>query len=251
MLPVHNIPQGAAAQAAGSNAEVTTGAALSADFESTWRSYEERLNSLQSKVTEPDLPTVTDLMALLVLIIEAARDLRNQVTRSRIDVSASVQQLASRIAETKMSDAQKKFAISLAAGVATMAVSTAATMRMSMPKQLQDKHITGTSEGRQSKVSDLTAKEKNDFQIQLQEQRTAKYSAITRVSEMANSITGSGNEIQHAAGVNEQEQGQSIKELMAQYVPQLEEFINSLGKELAMLNSILEAITRANLATNR
>lgn len=249
MLPINNVSQGAAAQAAGSTAETTMGAGLNAELESTWQSYEERLKALENQPVTTT--TVGDLLSLMILIIQASRELRNQVTRSRIEVSASVQRLAGKIADIKMNDSQKKAAISLASGVATMAVNTAATMRMAMPKSVQDRHVAGMTDGRQSRVSDLTSKERNDLSIQLQEQRTAKYSAISRTGEMANTIVGSGNEIQHAVGVHEQEIGESNKELLAQQTPQLEEYINSLGKELAMLNAILEAITLASAANNR
>lgn len=260
MLPMNNISLGATAQTAGANAETLTGAALNSELETTWLSYKERVIELDSKLTqeiatseenEPVAATVSDLLAMMLLIITAARELRNQVSESRIEVAAAVQALASRIADKKESDSVTKFAINLAAQVGSMVISTGSTIRMSMPKTVQDKHVSGMTDGRSTRVSDLTPKEKTDFSIQLQEQRTAKYSAVSRMGEMASTMVGSGNEMQYAGGVNEQEQAQSNQELLAKQTPQLEEFMNALGQELARLNEILQAITQANAANNR
>lgn len=260
MLPMNNISLGTTAQAAGANAETLTGAALNSELETTWLSYKERIIELDSQLKEeiatspknqPVAATVSDLLAMMLLIITSARELRIQVSESRIEVASAVQALASRIADKKEADSVKKYAISLAAGIGSMAVSTASTIRMSMPKSVQDKHVSGMTEGRSTKVSDLTAKERSDFSIQLQEQRTAKYSAVSRMGEMANTVVGSGNEMQHASGVNQQEQAQSNQELLAKQSPQLDEFLNALGQELSRLNEILQAITQANAANNR
>ena len=251
MLPIHNI-QGAA-QAAGSTTEVGASPAEMAKIESTWANYGAQVTSIDQKFVSKQATTVTmtDLLVLLAQIMESAREVRVQTSYNRIALASDIQELAGKIADLKMNDSQRKAAIDMAAGICVMAVNTCATARVATPKSVQDKHVVGMTDGRQSKVSDLSTKEVNEFQTQLQEQRTAKYTAVSRTSEMAQGMVGSGNEIQHATGVAEQEKAQSNKELQGQFVPQLEEFINALGKQLSALNDILQVVNQALQANDR
>ncbi|MDN3612035.1 type III secretion system protein [Vibrio ostreicida] len=210
-------------------------------------------NSYSSSLDKADSGTVSmsDLLALLAEIIESSQRLRAQVMQNRIGEAVATSDLAVKIAGDKCGDAQRKFGITLAASVATMALSTAATVRMGQTKTLQDKHVTDMTGGKSTSVKSLDSKSVNDFSARLQEGRTGKYRAVSQMGEMGNSMVGNVNEMQHAAEVRTQEETQATKELKEKFDAQLDQYIQDLTQEAVKLNEILDAVAKASLVTNR
>lgn len=83
------------------------------------------------------------------------------------------------------------------------------------------------------------------------EQRTAKFRSVEQLSQMGNSMAGNMNEILYAADVRQQEETKATKELKERFDAQLKDYIQNLTQTALALNSMLEAITKASLVTNR
>lgn len=214
--------------------------------EKQWNNYGDTLDKV-----EKGSISMSELLALLAQIIESSQRLRAQMMQNRITEAVATNDLAIKMSGDKCSDAQRKFAITLAAGVATMAMSTAATVRMGQSKTLTDKHVTDLTKGKNTSVSSLDAKSINQFTASLQEARTAKYRSVAQMSEMGSNMTGNVNEIQHADQVRQQEESQASKDLKEKFDAQLDQYIQDLTQEAVKLNEILDAVAKASLATNR
>ncbi|WP_318452411.1 methionine aminopeptidase family protein [Photobacterium leiognathi] len=195
--------------------------------------------------------SMNDLLSLLAEIIESSQRLRAQQMQNRITEAVATSDLAVKIAGKKCADTQRKFGISLAASVATMALSTAATIRMGQTKTLKDKHVVDITNGKSTSVESLSPSSINDFSARLQEGRTGKYRAISQMSEMSKSMVDNVNDIQHAAQVRVQEENQATKDLKEKFDRQLDQYIQDLTQEAVKLNEILESIENASRATNR
>ncbi|AUI87410.1 type III secretion system protein [Vibrio azureus] len=211
-----------------------------------WEGYEKAVMKADSAPI-----SMNDLLALMAQIIAASQRLRAETTQNRIDEAVATSNMAMKIADNKCADAQKKFAITLAASVATMALTTAATVKMGKTKTLRDDHVTSMTSGNKTSVKSLESKEINDFSSRLQEARIGKYKSVTQMSDMSGNMVGHANEIQHAGEVKDQEQAQALKDLKEKFDAQLDQFIQNLTQEAVKLNDILAAMTRASLATNR
>ncbi|MCF7505325.1 type III secretion system protein [Vibrio sp. L3-7] len=214
---------------------------------------EKEWNSFSSSLDKANSGTVSmsDLLALLAEIIESSQRLRAQVMQNRITEAVATSDLAVKIAGDKCGDAQRKFGITLVASVATMALSTAATVRMGQTKTLQDKHVVDMTNGKSTSVKSLDSNTVNDFSARLQEGRTGKYRAVSQMSEMGGSMVGNVNEMQNAAQVRTQEESQATKDLKEKFDGQLDQYIQDLTQEAVKLNEILDSVARASLVTNR
>lgn len=236
-----------------------------------WGSYE---NSL--KEANKGSVSMADLLALLAQIIESSQQVRAQVMKNRIGEAVATSELATMLAQDKSQDAKLRFGITLASSVVNMGMTTAATVRIGQTKTLKDKHLskmgdrgaadTGgvkllkttdlesgkvTNVDKSPKVSDLTAKELNQYSANLQQQRTAKYNSVTQMGGMADGMVGNANEIQNAEQVKVQEDTQASKDLKEKFDAQLDQYIQDLTAEAVKLNEILEAVAKASLVTNR
>ncbi|AYV25045.1 type III secretion system protein [Vibrio mediterranei] len=214
--------------------------------EKEWNSYSNSLDKVNSSKV-----SMNDLLALLAEIIQSSKKLRAQVMKNRITEAVATSDLAVKIAGSKCAGAQRKFGITLAASVATMALTTAATVRMGQTKTLQDKHVVDMTNGKSTSVKSLDAKTVNEFTARLQEGRTSKYRAVSQMSEMGGSMVGNVNEIQYAAQVRAQEESQATKDLKEKFDGQLDQYIQDLTRESLKLNEILDAVAKASLVTNR
>ncbi|WP_338726300.1 type III secretion system protein [Shewanella baltica] len=236
-----------------------------------WGSYE---NSL--KEANKGSVSMADLLALLAQIIESSQQVRAQVMKNRIGEAVATSQLATMLAQDKSQDAKLRFGITLASSVVNMGMTTAATVRIGQTKTLKDKHLSKmgdrgaadtsgvkllkttdlesgkvTNVDKSPKVSDLTAKELNQYSANLQQQRTAKYNSVTQMGGMADGMVGNANEIQNAEQVKVQEETQASKDLKEKFDAQLDQYIQDLTAEAVKLNEILEAVAKASLVTNR
>ncbi|EJL6463813.1 type III secretion system protein [Vibrio cholerae] len=214
--------------------------------EKQWNSYSEKLDKVETGSV-----SMSDLLALLAQIIESSQRLRAQMMQNRITEAVATSDLAVKLSGDKCSDAQRKFGITLAASVATMAMSTAATVRMGQSKTLKDKHVTDLTKGKNTSVSSLDSRSVNKFTANLQEARTAKYRSVSQMSEMASSMVGNVNEMQHADQVRKQEETQASKELKEKFDAQLDQYIQDLTQEAVKLNEILDSVAKASLVHNR
>lgn len=214
--------------------------------EAEWKVFEKSL----SKVEKGSV-SMSELLSLLAEIVAASHSLRAQLTKNNINEAVATSKLAVKLADAKCSDAQEKFIISLAASVTTMALTTAASVRMGQTKVLKDKHVMDSTSGKKMSVSDLTDKERYKMTGNLIEQRTAKFRSVEQLSQMGNSMAGNMNEILYAADVRQQEETKATKELKERFDAQLKDYIQNLTQTALALNSMLEAITKASLVTNR
>ncbi|PNQ54248.1 type III secretion system protein [Vibrio agarivorans] len=206
-----------------------------------WEGYEKAVMKADSAPI-----SMNDLLALMAQIIAASQRMRAEAAQNRITEAVATSNMAMNIADNKCADAQKKFAITLAASVATMALTTAATVKMGKNKTLRTDHVKSMNGGNK-----LDSKDINDFSSRLQEARIAKYKSIIQMGEQSSGMIGHANEIQHADEVKGQEQAQALKDLKEKFDAQLDQFIQNLTQEAVKLNDILAAMTRASLATNR
>ena len=214
--------------------------------EKEWKGFEKEINKAESGHI-----SMEDLLALMAQIIAASQRMRAEAAQNRINEAVATNNMAMKMADNKCADAQKKFAITLAASVATMALTTAATVKMGKTKTLRDDHVTSMTSGNKTSVKSLSSKEVNDFSSRLQEARIGKYKSVTQMSDMSGNMAGHANEIQHANEVKGQEQAQATKDLKEKFDAQLDQFIQNLTQEAVKLNDILAAMARASLPTNR
>ena len=218
--------------------------------------YDAKTEQVTFKNTSGDTVSVVslaDLLALLAQIIESEQKLRNEVMQNSIAEGVAIKDFAQLIAADKCSDAQRKFGITLAVSVATMALSTAATVKMAQPKSLSQKHLSNTS-GQYKDVA--TLKDKNpklydEMTATLQQNRTHKYQSVAQMSNSSGQMAGNANEIQHADQVRQQEEMQASKDFQEKRVAQLNEFIQNLTQSSFKWNDVLDAVAKASLATNR
>lgn len=214
--------------------------------QSEWQGFEKSL----SKVEGGSI-SMNELLALLAEIVAASHSLRSQLMKNNISAAVATSHLAVKIADIKCRDAQEKFAISLAASVTTMALVTAASVKGGQAKILKDKHLMQDTSLGKTSVSALTTKERSRMSANLTHQHTDKYQSVGSLSQMANSMAGNMNEIQHAADIRHQEENKATKDLKEKFDSQLKEYIQALTQEALKLNEIIDAIAKANLATNR
>lgn len=195
--------------------------------------------------------SMSDLLAMMLEIIESSHKLRSEVMQNRINEASTTRKLAISLAADKCHDARVKFGITLAASVVTMGVSTFATIRMSRPKTLQDRHVRNMSGDENVSVKSLDAKTRNDFSARLQEARTGKYRGVSQGAEVAQGVVGNVNEMQNAAQIRNQEETQATKDMKEKFDASLDQYIQNLTQDTAKLNDILDSMTKANLVTNR
>ncbi|MCO4174549.1 type III secretion system protein [Aeromonas veronii] len=211
-----------------------------------WHRYSDKLNEVETGSV-----SMSNLLFLLAQIIESSQRLRAQMMQNRITEAVATSDLAVKISGDKCSDTRRKFGITLAASVATMAMSTAATVRMGQSKTLKDKHVTDLTKGKNTSVSSLDSSSVNKFTANLQEARTAKFRSVSQMSDMASGMVGNVNEMQHADQVRKQEETQASKELKEKFDAQLDLYIQDLTQEAMKLNEILDSVAKASLVNNR
>jgi len=211
-----------------------------------WTSFKGKLNAIDKKEI-----SMSDLLALLAQIIESSQKLRAQVMENRISQANATMELAMSIADKKAFDEKVKFGITLAASVATMALTTAGTVKMGQTKTLKDKHVLDLTDGRSATVSSLDSKTMNELTGQLRDKSLSKYRAFGQMSESGRVMVGNVNDIQHAEQVKTQEEAQATKSNKEKLDTMLDQYLQDLVKEAVKLNELSGAITQAALAVNR
>ncbi|EGQ8442520.1 type III secretion system protein [Vibrio cholerae] len=211
-----------------------------------WEGYSKQLKQFNSGSI-----SVTELLALISQIIESSQRLRSQLMNNRIGEAVATSELARKIAGDKCSDSRKKFAITLAAGVLSMGVSTVAGISTLRNKKLDDKMVTKLSNGTQSSVKSLSAADVNKFNSELLNKNTNKFRAVEQLGKTSESLTNNANEIQHAAQVRQQEETQASRELKEKFDSQIDQYIQNLTQEHVKLNEILNQMEMAKQANMR
>lgn len=209
-------------------------------------SYLEKLDKVETGSV-----SMSDLLALLAQIIESALRLRAQLMQNRITEAEMMCVLANDLSHDICRDAQQKFGITLATGAAMMVMSTGIGVRTAQSKTLKDKHVTDLAKGKNTSVSSLDSHSVNNFTASLQEARTAKYRSVLQMSELASSMVGNVNEMQHADQVRKQEETRASKELKEKFDAQLDQYIQDLTQDAVNLNLILESVAKTMLVHNR
>lgn len=204
-----------------------------------------------NKIQNDGVVSMSQLLALLAMIIESSQLLRTQVLTNRINEAMATAEVAKVLAADKKDSAHTKFGINLAAGVVSMGLTTASAFKAGQFKKVEDKHLTKLGHGENAKVSDLSVDRLNEITASLQQQRTAKYNTVSQLSGASKEMIGNVNEIQNSDQVKRQDETQATKDLKQRYDEQLTTFIDSLSNELTQLLKAMEAVQAAAQVTNR
>lgn len=209
------------------------------------------INNVQDNFQDNDPVSMAHLLALLAMIIESSKLLRTEVLINRINEAEATVGLAHTLAADKKSSATTKFSISLGAGVLSMGITSAAAIKTSQFKKVDDKHLTKLGYGENAKVSNLSTDRLNEITASLQQQRTAKYNTVSQLGNVSKELIGNLNEIQNAGQVKRQDDMQATQDLKKTYDGQLTAFIDTLNNEFNQLLKSMDAVQGAMLVNNR
>lgn len=211
--------------------------------------YQNELNRFNQ--TNGSSLSLSELMGLLDKIIKASQELYSQLLNNRVSEASSTINVAKALASIKKDDAQRKFSISLGAGVVSMGLTTVATMKGAKFKTVQDKHLVQLNMGKNAKVSNLSSDKFNELSANLQQKRTAKYNMVSQLSNSSKETLGDVNEVQNADAVKQQEEIQAVKEMKKTFDNTLSSYIDSLTSELERLIKLKDSAQSTAAVTNR
>lgn len=199
--------------------------------------------------------SISDLLAMLLAIIEQEGRTRNSVMASNIDVGVANMDNAKALAEKICGDAMLKLGIAIGIAVTTMVFSTAIMVSSVKPKVLKDKHLEGGS-GQYKTVEDMKATEAGRELLDkktaiLQDAKTAKNRFLEQGVQATGQASNQGTEMMAAQDKQQQDEIKAGNDLQMKLAEALPEFIKSLGDSLRKLLEVLEAAAKASLATNR
>lgn len=190
--------------------------------------------------------SMNDLLTLLAEIFQSSYALHAEIAQSRIQAAKVTTDIARILAADKCHDSQVKFAIQVASGALTMAISSFSAAKTASGKSLQDRHVANGG-----KVSELTPAQINQHTASLLQMRNGKYTAVSQVANTANSVSRDGMEVYHANEVQTQEEGQATIKHKEKLDALKDQVFQHFATVLAKLNELLNDLEKASLATNR
>lgn len=194
--------------------------------------------------------SLSDLLAMLLAIIEQEGRTRNSVMASNIDVGVANMDNAKALAEKICGDAMLKLGIAIGIAVTTMVFSTAVMVNTAKPKVLKDKHLESGSVANLKKT-EAGRKLIDEKTAALQQAKTAKSNFLQQANQATGQASNQGTEMMAAQDKQQQDEIKAGNDLQMKLAEQLPEFIKSLGDSLRKLLEVLEAVAKASLATNR
>ncbi|CAM3937246.1 hypothetical protein [Vibrio aquimaris] len=194
--------------------------------------------------------SISDLLAMLLAIIEQEGRTRNSVMASNIDVGVANMDNAKVLAEKICDDAMLKLGIAIGIAVTTMVFSTAVMVNTAKPKTLKDKHLESGSVDNLKKT-EAGRKLIDEKTAALQQAKTAKSNFLQQANQATGQASNQGTEMMAAQDKQQQDEIKAGNDLQMKLAEALPEFIKSLGDSLRKLLEVLEAAAKASLATNR
>ncbi|MDE1331378.1 type III secretion system protein [Vibrio aestuarianus] len=190
--------------------------------------------------------SMNDLLKLIAEIFQTSNALHAELAQSRIQAAKVTTDIARILAADKCHDSQVKFAIQVASGALTMAISSFSAAKTASGKSLQDRHVANGG-----KVSELTPAQINQHTASLLQMRNGKYTAVSQAANTANSVSRDGMEVYHANEVQTQEEGQATIKHKEKLDALKDQVFQHFATVLAKLNELLNDLEKASLATNR
>ena len=197
--------------------------------------------------------TMSELMAMFAEILDLCNKLRNEKQKSKIKETVATADMAVKIAEEIKDNAWKEFSVSMAGSSLAMAGAGFSGAKKLKGWKLKDKHINpgGQTGPSAKKVSSMSAAERSEATMKLNEQKMQKMHTFDSMVNTGNSMFQHGSELLKGVHSSEIETERAHKEEKQKLDETIDNSIQTLIATSTRLHEILDKITQASAATNR